>query len=117
MIFFKNKDFFIGYSQTTTRACKGLEFIHIILFYDKFITFFYNKIIPKKKWIHALHFLQLISKHSGNHLFREFFQWISMITAEFRPNDILAEKFEYTILLKDDLEGNEYVYGFCLLPT
>ena len=40
-----------------------------------------------------------------------------MITAEFRPNDILAEKFEYTILLKDDLEGNEYVYGFCLLPT
>lgn len=35
-------------------------------------------------------------------------------TAEFSPNDILAGKYEYGILLKDDIEGNEYVYGFCL---
>jgi hypothetical protein len=35
-------------------------------------------------------------------------------TAEFSPNDILAGKYEYAILFKNNSEGKEYVYGFCL---
>jgi len=35
--------------------------------------------------------------------------------SEFKHSDILEGKFEYGILFKEDLEGNENVYGFCLL--
>jgi hypothetical protein len=35
-----------------------------------------------------------------------------IITAEFKPSDVLGNK--YGILFKDDIDGNEYVYGLCL---
>lgn len=38
-----------------------------------------------------------------------------IITSEFNPADILAGRYEYAILLKEDVEGTEYVYGLCLL--
>lgn len=37
-----------------------------------------------------------------------------VITSKFSPTDVFAGKFEYGILFKDDVHGNEYVYGFCL---
>lgn len=37
-----------------------------------------------------------------------------MITSEFNPSDILTGRYEYAILLKEDVNGIEYIYGFCL---
>ncbi|CAG5074662.1 hypothetical protein DYBT9623_05349 [Dyadobacter sp. CECT 9623] len=34
--------------------------------------------------------------------------------AEFVPNDVLEGKCKYGIMFKNDINGNEYVYGFFL---
>jgi len=51
----------------------------------------------------------IIASGSIKHLIND------IITSEFNPSDILSGRYEYTILLKEDVEGTEYVYGFCLL--
>lgn len=39
------------------------------------------------------------------------------VIAEFNPNNILMEKYEYGLLFKPGNEGQDYIYGFCLWAT
>ena len=38
----------------------------------------------------------------------------NVTTSKFLSTDVFAGKFEHRVLFKDDVHGNEYVYGFCL---
>lgn len=40
-----------------------------------------------------------------------------IVTAEFKPVDVSLGKYKYGILYKDDENGNQYIYGYCLLSN
>lgn len=40
-----------------------------------------------------------------------------IVTAEFISTNVDLGKYKYGILYKDDENGNQYIYGFCLLSN